>query len=159
MRSNLNFVLVSLVLLVLCAATGSAQKTAQDAVRATDQAWLKVFAAKDLKKSVDFCLADGSVLAPNSPIATGPDAIGKLFSAFFAMPGLTIEWKPARTEVARSGEMAYTSGSYKMGFQGADGKPAIDTGKYVTVWKKDKLGAWKVAFDIFNTDLPENGSK
>jgi hypothetical protein len=31
---------------------------------------------------------------------------------------------------------------------------ATETGKYVTVWKKQTDGAWKVAEDIFNADAP-----
>jgi ketosteroid isomerase-like protein len=162
MKPNLLYVLAILITLCLGVSSGLAQKvkqTPEDAVRSADQAWLKVFAAKDLKASVDFCTADGSVLAPNSPIATGHEAINKSFAGYFAIPGLTIDWKPTRTEVARSGEMAYTTGSYRMGFPGPDGVPAIDTGKYVTVWKKQKDGSWKVFLDIFNSDLPVAGSK
>jgi ketosteroid isomerase-like protein len=29
-----------------------------------------------------------------------------------------------------------------------------DHGKYVAVWKKQADGNWKVAVDIWNTDLP-----
>src|ERR1043166_5879437 len=42
-----------------------------DAVRAADQEWMKVFAAKDLDKSVAFCAEDGSALVPKARIATG----------------------------------------------------------------------------------------
>ena len=157
MKRSLLGVFAVVMTLALGVVTASAQKSAEDAVRAADQAWMKVFAAKDLKKSVDFCLADGSVLGPNSPIATGHDAISKSFAGFFAIPGMTIDWKPVRTEVAKSGEMAYTSGTYKMVIPGADGKVTTDTGKYVTVWKKQKDGSWRVALDIFNSDLPASG--
>src|SRR6266550_3141383 len=34
------------------------------------------------------------------------------------------------------------------------GKPSVDRGKYVAVWKKQADGNWKVALDIWNTDLP-----
>ena len=153
--------LVSIFLVLTIFALGvevSAQKktkpTPADAVRAADQDWLKVFAAKDLEKSVAFCTGDASVLAPNAPIATGKQAIGELFKGFFSIPALTIEWHPAKVEVARSGEMAYSTGAYKMTFKDAAGKTITDNGKYVTVWKKQSDGSWKVALDIFNTDSP-----
>jgi uncharacterized protein (TIGR02246 family) len=125
-----------------------------DAVRAADQEWMKVFAAKDLDKSVAFCAEDGSVLAPNAPIATGREAIRKLFAGFFALPGLSISWQPSKAEVAKSGELAYTTGTYQMSYNGAAGKQVTDKGKYVTVWKKQGDGSWKVLADIFNSDLP-----
>lgn len=127
-------------------------QTATDAIRKADQDWLRVFAAKDLPKSVDFVLADGSVLAPNTPIATGHEAIEKLFAGFFSLPELKIEWHPNKVEVARSGELGYSTGAYQMTFKDTNGKVIEEHGKYVTVWKKQ--GAqWKVAYDIFNSDL------
>ena len=36
----------------------------------------------------------------------------------------------------------------------AKGKQVNDTGKYVVVFRKQADGAWKVAADIFNSDLP-----
>ena len=137
--------------------TAPAQKikqTPEEAIRAADQEWMKVFAAKDVKKSVDFCLDDGAILAPEAPIASGRKAIGELFSGFFALPALVISWSPAKAEVARSGEMGYTTGTYQMDFNDPTGKMVKDHGKYVTVWKKQKDGSWKVAYDIFNSDLP-----
>jgi len=39
-----------------------------------------------------------------------------------------------------------------MSFKDPSGKTIEDHGKYVTIWKKQS-GKWKVAYDIFNTDL------
>lgn len=147
-----------LLLLVLSLASfpTPAQKrptTPEDALRAADQQWMKVFAAKDLEKSVAFCADDGSILSPNAPIATGHEAIGKMFAGFFAIPGLSITWEVSRAEAAKSGELGYTSGRYQMTVNDAAGKPITDNGKYVTVWKKQTDGSWKVVLDIFNSDL------
>jgi ketosteroid isomerase-like protein len=146
-----------LIILTVGMVPSSAQKArskTEDAVRAADQEWLRVFAAKDLEKSVAFCTDDGSVLAPNVPIATGKEAIRKLFSGFFALPNLNISWQPAKVQVAKSGELGYTSGTYQMSFNDASGKLISDRGKYVTVWKRQGDGSWKVLLDIFNSDLP-----
>jgi len=133
-------------------------RSAADAIRKADLAWEKVFAEKDLDKSVNFCAADGSVLSPNAPIATGHDAIRKVFAGFFALPDLKISWQPDKVEAARSGELGYSRGTYQMTFKDPGGKQMSDKGKYVTVWKKQADGSWKVASDIFNTDMPEAGS-
>lgn len=131
----------------------STRKNPEDAVRKADQDWLRVFAAKDLAKSVGFVIAGGSVLAPNAPIATGHEAISKSFAGFFALPDLKIEWHPAKVEVSKSGELGYSTGFYRMTFKDPAGKTVEDHEKYVTVWKKQR-GSWKVAYDIFNSDLP-----
>jgi ketosteroid isomerase-like protein len=36
----------------------------------------------------------------------------------------------------------------------AHGQPVNDHGKLVEIWKKQADGKWKVAVDIFNSDLP-----
>ena len=55
--------------------------------------------------------------------------------------------------VASSGELGYTSGTYDFSIKDASGKTISDKGKYLTVWKKEADGAWKVLFDTYNSDL------
>jgi ketosteroid isomerase-like protein len=146
------------VALSLTPSTLAAQNTqGVDAVRAADEGWLTVFAAKDVQKSVAFLADDGAVLAPNAPIAQGREAISKSFAGFFALPDLKISWHADKVEVAKSGELGYTSGTYQMTFNDPSGKTIPDQGKYVTVWKKQADGTWKVLLDIFNTDMPAPG--
>jgi ketosteroid isomerase-like protein len=132
--------------------------TPVEAVRAADDAWMKVFSAGDVNKSVAFCDQDGAILAPNAPTAQGHEAIAKLFSGFFALPNLKITWHADKAGVAKSGELGYTSGTYQMTFTDAAGKTIPDKGKYVTVWKKQADGSWKVLLDTFNTDMPMPGA-
>jgi len=147
-----------LSLFVPSSAGGKPPKNPADAVRAADEEWMKVFAGKDLDKSVAFCEENGAVLAPNAPIAQGREAIAKSFSGFFALPNLKIAWHADKADVARSGELGYTSGMYQMSFTDPAGKVISDKGKYVTVWKKQVDGRWEVLLDIFNTDMPTPGA-
>jgi ketosteroid isomerase-like protein len=157
MKARHSAVLIAcFVLLVLATlrASDKSQMTATDAVRAADDAWMKVFAAKDLDKSVAFCDERAAVLAPNAPIAEGKEAIAKSFSVFFRLVDLKITWHADKAGVAKSGELGYTSGTYEMSYSAGTAKIA-DRGKYVTVWKMQANGDWKVVLDIFNTDLPQ----
>ena len=47
--------------------------------------------------------------------------------------------------------MGYEYGTYSMVSEEKKGKPKTEIGKYVTVWKKQKDGSWKVAVDIDNS--------
>jgi ketosteroid isomerase-like protein len=123
-----------------------------DAILAADAAWLKVYEAKDLDKSVAFCDKQGSMLVPNAPIATGKDAIAKAIASDFRNDHIT--WHANKVGVAHSADLGYTSGTYENTFKDASGKTASDKGKYLTVWKKEADGAWKVLYDMFNSDLP-----
>ncbi len=145
--------LISLFALLLIGNSLAESKDAA-ALRAADQQWEKVVAAKDIDKSVAACAADGSVLPPNALIATGPTAIRKVFEGFFALPGFKLTWNVDTAEVAKSGDLGYTRGTYELTFNNAAGKPVTEKGKYVTVWKKQADGSWKVAADVFNADAP-----
>jgi len=129
-------------------------RSAEDAVLAADAAWLKVYAAKDLEKSVAFFHEEGSMLPPNAPIATAKDALTKLIGGAFAIPDYKLSWHANKVGVARSGELGYTSGTYDLSFKDASGKTISDRGKCLTVWKQEADGSWKVLLDMFNSDLP-----
>jgi len=149
-----HWIIASLIVLAISTGAAPAQSggDAVDSIRAADAAWLKVYSAKDLEKSVAFCDEQGSMLAPNAPIATGKAAIAKMIAGDFAFGDLV--WHADKAGVSRSGDLGYTSGTYKFSFKDPSGRPAVDNGKYLTVWKKQADGSWKVLFDAFNTDLP-----
>ena len=130
---------------------------AADAIRAADAAWEKAFSGHDTTAAVAAVEATGSVMAPNAPIATGPEAIRAAFNGFYALPKMTIHWTALTAEAARSGELGYTRGTYELNYEDAKGKPVSDKGKYATVWRKQGDGSWKVVLDIFNSDSPMPG--
>jgi ketosteroid isomerase-like protein len=153
MRSQRRIVVGLIVLVVSAgAAFGQASGKAEDAILAADAAWMKVYHAKDLARSVAFCDEQGSMLAPNVPIATGRDALVKAIASDFVNANLT--WHANKVGVARSGDLGYTSGTYDNSFKDPSGKTIYDKGKYLTVWKKQADGEWKVLYDVFNSDLP-----
>jgi ketosteroid isomerase-like protein len=122
-------------------------------IRDLESQWSAAAGAKDLDKTVSFYADDATVLPANAPIATTKQAIRALWKGLFDSPGLAISWKTAKVEVAKSGEMAYATGTYELTMNDATGKPMTDHGKYVTVWEKIG-GSWKCGADIWNSDLP-----
>jgi uncharacterized protein (TIGR02246 family) len=130
------------------------QSAGEKAIRAADQEWARVFGAKDVKRSVDLCADNASILGPGAPLVKGKQAITNMFREFFALPDFKITWRPTNVEVARSGELGYSTGPYQSSFKDPSGQTLNDHGKYVTVWKKQANGRWKVVYDIFNSDLP-----
>ena len=57
-----------------------------------------------------------------------------------------LEWAPAMAEVAASGDLGYTSGPWRFIAKGAVKPTAF--GHYLTVWKKQPDGHWKVLVDL-----------
>jgi len=124
------------------------------AIREADMAWSKTAEAKQVDAMIGYYAADAMVLAPNEPLASGKEAVSKLITGMFAMPGFSVSWQSAKVEVARSGDLGYSQGTFQMAMNDPKGNPMTDRGKYITVWRKQGDGTWKVVVDMINTDMP-----
>jgi ketosteroid isomerase-like protein len=58
-----------------------------------------------------------------------------------------------------SGDLGYTYGVWKSSRPGEDGKPEVSYGKYVTIWRKQHNGVWRLALDIGNSSPAPEGKK
>jgi ketosteroid isomerase-like protein len=81
----------------------------------------------------------------------GRDAIMKGWEDFFTADGPTLTWAPSKGEVIGAGDVGYTIGRSVLRAKDKDGKPTERIGQYVTVWKKQADGSWKVVFDTGST--------
>jgi ketosteroid isomerase-like protein len=124
------------------------------AVRQTDDNWSKAAQSKKVDDWMAFYADDAIVLPPNEKKIDNKEGIRKEIGTMLAAPGLAIRWEPTKVEVARSGELAYTQGSYELTSNDVHGKPATDRGKTVEIWKKQSDGSWKCVVDMWSSDLP-----
>ena len=122
------------------------------AIRAASAEWAKVAAAKDLEKTLSYYADDASMYPPNGPIVTGPEARRKAWTALLAPAELVFSNAATKVEAARSGDLAYETGTFEESFKDANAQPVKVVGKYVVVWKKQPTGQWKAILDIFNAD-------
>jgi ketosteroid isomerase-like protein/quercetin dioxygenase-like cupin family protein len=133
---------------LLSGACGTSVNVEQErtALMARDRQWSDT--TKDVDTFVSYFAADAGIYAPGEPVTRGSDAIRKAFTAMAASPGFALSWTPSSATVASSGDVGYTTGAYQLTMGGT-----TDTGKYVTVWKRQGgAGEWMVAEDIFNSD-------
>src|SRR6266567_3849851 len=135
--------------------TGAAADTkTEQALRDLDAKWSAAAGAKDVDKTVSYYAESAVVMPPNASAATTKEAIRSAWKEMLTTPGAAISWKATKVEVAKSGDLAYVSGTYEETMTDASGKPVNDHGKYVEIFKKQTDGAWKVVADIWNSDLP-----
>jgi ketosteroid isomerase-like protein len=59
----------------------------------------------------------------------------------------SLTWKPSEAEVSSSGDLGYTWGRYEYRDKAADGRSVVETGSYVTIWRRQADGSWKVVLD------------
>ena len=96
---------------------------------------------------------DAVVMMSGQPAWQGRSEIAAAGSRMFqAVKFSDVKFNSTSVDVA--GDYAIETGTYEMTATEAGKKPVPDKGKYLTVWKKQADGSWKVYRDITNTDLP-----
>lgn len=98
---------------------------------------------------VAYSAPDATMMPMNENAVTGHREVRKQFEG---MPAeTTLVWKPFRADVAKSGDLGYTLGTYEFHAMGPGGQPVTRYGKYCSVWKKQPHGSWKWVVDIGNS--------
>ncbi|MFL6232611.1 MAG: YybH family protein [Thermoanaerobaculia bacterium] len=69
--------------------------------------------------------------------------------AFLAENPMPTTWEPLGGGIATSGDLGYTYGFVKRHEDGPE-SPWINTSNYLRVWRKEKEGPWKLAFEVFS---------
>jgi uncharacterized protein (TIGR02246 family) len=126
----------------------------ESAIRSTDAQWLAAARARDAEKAASFWSDDATIVQPNAPVINGKQAIKNYVVAAFASPDFSINWTTDKVMVARSGELAYSTGSDQFTYRTPDNKLVIEHTNGIVVWKKQADGSWKAAIDIWNADAP-----
>ena len=114
-----------------------------------DKNFAKAAAARGAEGFLSFFADDAAILPKNGPPITGKEKLAAAFRETWAQPGYSLQWTPLKAEMARSGDIGYTYGSYERK-RNVDGKAVAETGKYVTVWRRQRDGKWKVIVDMGN---------
>jgi len=147
--------LVAVAGLLATATPARAQLTTHAAEAAqimkADADFAQAVAAKNRERFLSF-LADVTTFNGGSPSELhGRDAVMKEWNDFFMADGPTLSWTPTRGEVVGAGDLGYTTGQSLFRGKGPDGKMVERRGEYLTVWRKQRDGSWRVIFDTGST--------
>lgn len=110
-----------------------------------DAAWAWSMARGDAE-GFRALVAEGALFSGGA-LLRGREEVWGAWKAFFAEGGPTIRWTPSGGGAASSGDLAWTTGRFRLERRGPDGKPVTSDGRYLTVWSRDAAGAWRVALD------------
>jgi uncharacterized protein (TIGR02246 family) len=105
-------------------------------------------AAKDSQAFLAFWAEDAAIFPPGEPVVTGKEKILAEWAPILTDPGVSLTWSPQTVEVSSSGDLGYTYGTSLWTGKGADGQPARRNSKYVTIWRKEPDGKWRVVVDL-----------
>jgi ketosteroid isomerase-like protein len=93
----------------------------------------------------------GNGAAPN----IGKVAIAK--SATWSPKDYQLTWTPTDAMMGPSGDMGYTWGHYEGHSKDANGNQITTSGRYITMWRKEPDGTWKVVLDAGANEPPSAG--
>ncbi len=138
---------------VLCACEQQAAPDAKPdvaaAASAVEQEILAAFQAKDAAKLTSYYAPDAVLATPGRPALKGNEAIAKANAEDLADPNFKLSFANEKTEVAASGDLAYTIGNFDVTYTNPETKqPESGSGSYMTVFKKQPDGSWKAAADF-----------
>ncbi len=162
MRQLLVFVAVILLLTLGCTAVvdTSGHDIDLEAERAllleTDRTLAEAYSTSETPLDTIFAsfTDDARVLAPDIPMAEGWEASRAVFAKLEALPGYSLKYSPVLADVGGAADLGYTIGTYHMTLPDSDGNIVEINGKYLSLWKRQPDGNWKIAVDMFNADGP-----
>ena len=148
-------VLVGLLALAssLAHAQGIDLEATKRALRIADLELAKAVADRSLQTFVS--LVDDDAVFFGKGVARGKNAVSKAWLPFFTDRTLFLKWYPTQAEVSASGDLGYTIGEYERIGKDASGNPATVTGNYVSIWRKQRDGRWKIVLDIGTPGTPK----
>jgi ketosteroid isomerase-like protein len=105
-----------------------------------EQAFAAASASQGMQQAFLAFLADDGILFRPNPVP------GRQWIEGHASPG-RLTWEPVFADVAQSGDLGYTTGPWELRKNSPEDKPSAQ-GHYVSLWKKQPDGTWKVVADL-----------
>ena len=125
------------------------------AIKAVEAQWNQDWAAHDLDKIMSHYADDAGLMVPFRAPSVGKAAIREGNKPMAADPVTALKFTASQVEVAKSGDVAWTQGSYTLTLTDPQSKQVInDHGSYVTTYRKQADGSWKAIADIATSELP-----
>ena len=149
----------SVVLAVVAMVSPGAQapspnlQAAADQIVKSDAAFAQSVADKNREKFLSFIAEATTFSGGTANELHGRDAVMKAWGDFFTPDGPTLSWTPTKGDVIGAGDVGYTTGNSVFRQKDKSGKVTERRGQYVTIWKKQSDGSWKVVFDT-GSNLP-----
>ena len=116
--------------------------SAKEQVFATERAFAKTMADRDLAAFASFVATDTVFFSGPTPLH-GKKAVVDFWSKFYKTPQAPFSWEPKEVEVLDAGDLAISSG------------PAYDPsgkqfGTFTSIWRREASNTWRIIFDKGN---------
>lgn len=119
--------------------------------------FMAAFNAKDAAKVASLYTDDGVLMPPNQPMVKGRENIEAYWRGAFEQGVTGLRLRPIDSAISGTQGFEIGTATVTVKAPGA-AAPITDTAKYAVVYKRTAAG-WKMAYDIYNSDLPAQGTK
>lgn len=144
--------LPALVFLAAACGDGSAPADLQElrsALMQADRDFNQATQERGADGWVSFFAEDGAMIGEGVGEIRGTEAIREAVAPL-SDPAFTLTWDPIRADVSACGDLGYTVGRYTSRRVGEDGETTSQEGLYVSIWRLQPDGRWKVVMDLGN---------
>lgn len=149
MRSTIHTIIPALGIALALGACDPAARQAAEAEKllATDQAFATASVRDGAAAAFFQTMTPDALQLP----AAAPAVLGRenVRARLLELGARRLDWVPRRAEVARSLDLGWTWGDWKLYADAGRGNE-LGHGKYLNVWKRQADGSWKLAVDIGN---------
>lgn len=125
-------------------------KTDAGTLRQLEADFMKAAAERGSQGYMSFYADDAAELPNGENMLQGKENIAKTMG-FLDDRNNHLTWSPVHADMAASGDLGYTYGTYEFRSKDKEGKATVEYGKYASIWKKQKDGSWKVVMDMGNS--------
>lgn len=144
-------ILVGVIVFTTVHTSASADVKASAAILIQLEAdFMKATAERGSQGYMSYCAEDAVELPNGADMFRGKESIAKTMG-FLDDKNNHLTWTPIYADMAASGDLGYTFGTFEFRSKDKDGKPTVEYGKYASIWKKQKDGSWKVVMDMGNS--------
>jgi ketosteroid isomerase-like protein len=112
--------------------------------------FMKAAAERGSQGYMSYYAEDAAELPNGADMFRGKESIAKTMN-FLDDKNNHLTWKPVYADMAASGDLGYTYGIFEFRSKDKEGNPSVEYGKYVSIWKKQKNGSWRVVMDMGNS--------
>ena len=125
------------------------------AIQQSEAQWNQDFVAKDAARLAAHYADDAVLMVPGMPAILGKEAIQSALQPMITDPAFSLRFQATRVDVARSGDVAFTRGTYTLTMTDPQTRQKMDDhGSYVTGYRKQADGSWKAEADIASSEVP-----
>lgn len=152
MKINRVFLVLAIMMLAFAVSLGQTKRNKasgsniRNEIESASRRFVEALSKGDAAKIADMYAEGARVLPPNGPMVQERQRIQEFWQGFI---NTGAKLSLSTSDVEAQGMVAIELGTYEL--TSPDNKH--DTGKFAVVWRRHKKG-WKLAVDIWNSDMP-----